>query len=357
MPRLMDFGLRSGVPVCASLYSSVGARCRICRAGLVALGLSVLGGCGSIEVALGLRTRLDKVPVAALSASLSPEALSPGESGRLVIVATTTDGKAMATVGAGHGKVLFDSFTFDASVAAVNKKGVVSLSADPRISDGRMPHVRISAIGHPEVVAELDIPVRYDAAFTAHFSGRPGFNGTSGLDGLSGSDGAAGSADLNNPSAGGRGSDGTNGGDGQDGGAGEPGQTVHLWMTLKPDSHTLLQVRAASPDHEQFFLVDTNGGSLAIDASGGRGGSGGSGGRGGRGGSGGIGFPNGFSGSDGRDGSNGRAGRDGAAGAIVVSVDPLATQFLDRIHFANESGSGAAGPAPEVRIEPVPALW
>jgi len=101
-----------------------------------------------------------------------------------------------------------------------------------------MPHVRISAIGHPDVVAELDIPVRYDAAFAAHFSGRPGFNGTSG-------------------------------GDGHDGGAGDPGQAVHIWVTLKSDTRMLLQVRAASPD--------------------------------------------------------------GTAGAIVVSVDPLATQFLDRI--------------------------
>jgi hypothetical protein len=83
-----------------------------------------------------------------LSASLSPEpGLSPGKSGRLVITATTTDGKQWVTVGPGHGKVLFDSFTFDATVATVNKKGIVSLPADPRISETAIPHVGLLQSG------------------------------------------------------------------------------------------------------------------------------------------------------------------------------------------------------------------
>src|SRR6202035_4651003 len=107
----------------------------------------------SIEAALGFRMRLDKVPVTALSASLSPgPGLSPGKSGRLVITATTTDGKQFVTVGPGHGKVLFDSFTFNATVATVNKKGKVSLPADPRLSEGVVPHIRILVIGQPDVV-------------------------------------------------------------------------------------------------------------------------------------------------------------------------------------------------------------
>jgi hypothetical protein len=325
---------------------------------LLALGLLALEGCGSIGVALGLRTRLDKVPVTALSVSLSPDpGLSPGKSGRLVIVATTPDGKKRVTVGPGHGKVLFDSFTFDASVAQVSRRGVVSLPADPRVSDGRMPHVRITVVGHPDVVGDLDIPVRYDVAFAAHFSGRPGFNGTGGLDGLAGSAGTDGSIDLNNPAPGGNGSNGSDGGDGQNGGDGEPGQAVHVWVTLKSGSQPLLQVRAASVSHEQFFLIDPQGGTLAIDANGGGGGTGGSGGRGGQGGSGGTGFPNGFSGQAGRDGSSGRAGSNGAAGTIIVSVDPAAHPYLDKLRFSNKDGGGAPGPAPEVRIEPVPALW
>jgi hypothetical protein len=332
--------------------------CKAGCIGLVIFGAGSLGGCGSIEVALGWRTRLDKVPVTALSASLSPApGLSPGKSGRLVITATTSDGKQLVTVGPGHGKVLFDSFTFNASVAGVNKKGVVSLPADPRLSDGLVPHIRIGVIGHPDVVAELDIPVRYDVAFAAHFSGSIGLRGFDGLNGLDGSAGSDGSSDLTNPSAGGNGTDGSDGGDGDNGGPGGAGESVHVWLTVESGDHPLLQARASSFKHEQFFLVDPNGGTLSVDADGGPGGAGGSGGRGGRGGSGGSGFPTGFSGHDGRNGFDGHAGPDGAAGTIVVSVDPAAQPFLGVLHLSNRSGSGRAGPAPEILVEPVPPIW
>src|SRR5258708_28746852 len=87
---------------------------------LVAPLVATLSGCTSIELALGLRTRLDSVPVSSLSASLSPgPALEPGQSACLIIVATTTDGKQLLTVGAGHGEVLFDSFDFSASLVTV----------------------------------------------------------------------------------------------------------------------------------------------------------------------------------------------------------------------------------------------
>jgi hypothetical protein len=128
-------------------------------------------------------------------------------------------------------------------------------------------------------------------------------------------------------------------------------------VTVKSGDHPLLQVRASSFRHEQFFLIDPNGGSLAVDADGGQGGSAGSGGRGGRGGSGGSGFPPGLSGHDGRNGFDGHAGPDGVAGTIVVSVDPAAQPFLGRLHLSNNSGSGRVGPAPVIRVEPVPPLW
>src|SRR3569833_3797237 len=54
----------------------------------------LLGGCGSVGAALRTRTRLDKLPVTAASATLSPQAsLTPGKSGRLVLVASGADGK------------------------------------------------------------------------------------------------------------------------------------------------------------------------------------------------------------------------------------------------------------------------
>jgi hypothetical protein len=317
-----------------------------------------VAGCGSVGVALGTRTRLDKLPVVSISATVHPQpGLSPGKSGRLIIVATTADGQTLTSVGPGQGTVLFDSFTFDSTIVHVSSSGVVSLPSDPRASDGRTAHVRITVVGHPNVATDLDVPARYDVAFAAHFSGTSGTNGFNGIDGVSGTDGTPGSTDLTNPSAGGRGSDGTRGSDGGNGGNGSPGGNVHLWVTVKPGAQPLIQVRAASPAHEQYFLIDPNGGSLSIDANGGEGGRGGTGGRGGRGGSGGSGFPTGFSGQDGPNGFDGQPGFDGNAGKILVSVDPAAQQYLDRFHFSNKDGRGVAGPAAQVRVEPVPPIW
>jgi hypothetical protein len=331
------------------------ARCTI-AVGLAALAL--LGGCTSIELGLGLRTRLDKLAVTSVSASLLPaRGLVPGTSAALVIVATTADGKRLSSAGAGKGTVLIDSFVFDTRIATVDKKGLVSLPADPRLSEHDVPHVHITVVGHPDIVADLDIPVRYDANFDAAFSGAPGRSGMSGFDGLAGTDGAPGSLDPNNPSAGGNGSDGGAGSDGFPGSDGQPGPDVHVWLTLTQGTRPLLQARVAGAGREQFFLVDPAAGSLTVEANGGSGGRGGPGGSGGRGGSGGIGSPNGSSGRNGSDGMSGANGRDGAPGTIVVSVDPSASAYLDRIHLSNRGGSGAAGPAPQIQVEPVAPLW
>jgi hypothetical protein len=106
------------------------------------LTLATLGGCRSNEVGLGMRIMLDKVPVTALSATLSPDrGLAPGKSARLIISATTSDAKQFVTVGSGNGNVLFDSFRFKATAVTVDTNGVVSLSADPRVSDGALLEV------------------------------------------------------------------------------------------------------------------------------------------------------------------------------------------------------------------------
>jgi hypothetical protein len=330
---------------------------RMGSAAAVAVGMLSLVGCGSLGVALGLRTRLDKLPITAVSAALYPRpGLSPGKSGRLILVATGSDGKKWTTVGPGHGKVLFDSFTFDSTVVKVNGRGTVSLPADPRVSDGKAAHVHVVVVGHPDVVADLDVPLQYNVAFAGHFSGNSGMDGFDGTDGLAGIDGTPGSMDPANPQAGGNGSDGSSGGDGANGSDGSPGETVHLWVTLQPGPTPLIQVRAVGSSHEQFFLIDPNGGSLSIDTDGGAGGRGGRGGTGGRGGSGGIGSPSGSSGNSGRDGQDGQPGSDGAPGKIIVTIDPSAQPYLNRLHFSNR-GRGYAAPAPEIHTESVSALW
>jgi hypothetical protein len=341
---------------------------------LMAWALTAICGCSALAVRLGLRVSLADLPVTAVSASLHSKrdgstvsALGPGRSAQLVIVATTQDGKQYATVGVGKGKVAFDNYTITATVVQVSQSGKVSLPADPRASEGQMGHIRIAPVAHPDVITELDVPVRYDIAFVANFSGAAGangFDGTAGLDGSRGADASPGMLDpttglIGTQGPGGRGSDGGNGGDGSNGQDGSPGIPLQIWVRLESadTDRPLLQVKVAAGGRQSLYLVDPHGGSLKVVDDGGAGGRGGSGGRGGRGGSGGAGFPSGLSGLDGRPGGDGRPGNAGAGGTITVSVDPAAQSLLGCIAWSNRDGNGAPGPAPVIQVEPVAALW
>ena len=243
-----------------------------------------------------------------------------------------------------------------ATVVNVNSKGVISLPRDPRKSDRQLPHVTITVPSQPGLRADLDIPLRYDAAFTANFSGSDGSKGMDGTSGLDGSSGLPGSMDPNNPSAGGNGSDGGNGTDGMNGGPGGDAPPVQVQVAFRspstPGDHALLQVGVFAASHKKFFLVDTQGGSLTIRADGGSGGSGGSGGRAGRGGSGGIGTPNGSSGHDGLAGQDGHSGPDGNGGSITVNYDPQAKPYLSLLRLSNRNG-----PRPVFKEAAVAPLW
>ena len=238
------------------------------------------------------------------------------------------------------------------TVVTVNQKGVVSLARDPRVSDGKVGHVTITAPSHPDLRAELDIPFRYDSKFTANFSGSSGFSGMNGTDGTDGTSGSMGSIDPNNPSPGGNGGDGRDGGNGQDGGTGGDAARVQMMVTVQAGSHPLLQVSVAGSGKTRFYLVDPKGGSLTVSADGGSGGSGGRGGRGGRGGSGGVGTPSGSNGRDGMDGRNGSDGSQGRGGLITVTYDPQAKPYLNVIHLSSQNG-----PHPVFREDTVAALW
>jgi hypothetical protein len=326
---------------------------------LVCLGASsllVLCGCSAIQVKFGWRVSLARIPVAAMQASLPRNpAIAPGEKNPLVVEVTDATGKVLVTEGQGKGKVLWKDLAVSATVVSVNNKGVLTLPRDPRVSDGKTGHVTITAPSHPGVVAELDVPLRYNYAFRANFDGTTGFPGTNGSSGINGSSGSSGSTDPANPSPGGNGGDGTDGGNGSDGGSGGDASPVSVQMTLRPGGppdHPLLEFGVIAGNKERFYLVDPNGGSLSISAVGGSGGSGGRGGSGGTGGSGGIGTPNGSNGRNGSDGRGGSDGSSGRSGTITVVYDPQVQQYLDVLHLSN---SGA--PAPSFIERPVPPLW
>ncbi len=339
------------------------------RAGLAALGLSaalLLAGCTAIKVKLGMRTHLDKLPVTTIEASLPMgSAIAPGATSPLVVTFTDSTGKTWVTEGKGKGKILWSDLTVTPSVVTVNKKGVLRLAADPRKSDGKTAHVEVTVPSHPDLKAELDIPVRYDVAFVANFNGAngsDGMNGMDGTDGLSGSSGLPGSCDPNSSTAGGDGGNGTNGSDGGNGSAGDDGSNgpaVQVMIALQAGAHPLLQAVVSSQGRkDRHFLVDPQGGSLNITSNGGAGGSGGRGGKGGRGGaggSGGFGCPSGSSGMSGSDGHDGMAGSDGSAGragTIAITYDPAVQPYLAAIKTSNRGG-----PAPVYQEAAVAPLW
>jgi hypothetical protein len=320
---------------------------------LIAASLLATTGCASVQVKLGWKVYLDRTPIQSIEAKLPQgPGIAPGQKSPLVVTVAEPDGKVLLTEGKGGGKVMWKDLQVTASVVTVNKKGVVSLAKDPRVSDGKTGHVVVTVPSHPDMRAELDIPFRYDIAFASDFSGSKGMDGMNGSDGMDGTPGSTGSTDPNNPSPGGDGGNGTDGTNGQDGSPGGDAPPVQVQVALQSGDHPLLQVGVSASGRTKLYLVDPKGGSLTVRADGGAGGSGGRGGRGGRGGSGGIGTPNGSSGRDGSDGHNGWDGSEGSGGLITVTYDPQTKPYLTAIHLSSQNG-----PKPVFREATVAALW
>jgi hypothetical protein len=326
---------------------------RLISALLPAACLVGLSSCASMQVRLGMKVDLAKIPVKSMDVKLQngPGIVPGGKSALIVSVAEPT-GKVLLSEGKGGGKVMWKDLSVTADVVSITPKGIVTLPKDPRKSDGKIGHVTITAPSHPDVRAELDIPVRYDHDFVSDFSGASGSSGANGSDGMNGMSGSMGSMDPNNPSAGGDGGNGTDGGNGGDGGPGGDAPAVQVRITVKTEARPLLQVSVAANGKTKFYLVDPAGGSLTIKADGGPGGSGGRGGRGGSGGSGGTGTPNGNSGRNGMDGHDGSSGYPGRGGLITVTYDPSAKPYLTKLRLSAQNG-----PKPVLQEAPVAALW
>ncbi len=322
---------------------------------LLMASLPVFTGCAAVQVHLGMKVYLAKTPVTAIEVrqAKSP-GIGPGKNSSLIATVTeTAGGKVLETEGAGGGKVMWRDLTVTTTVVTVNKKGVISLPRDPRVSAGKLPHVSITIPSHPGLTAELDIPLRYDYKFGSNFNGSSGASGMNGSDGLAGSSGSMGSTDPNNPSPGGNGGNGTDGSDGQDGSPGGDAPPVQIQMTLAPGGdHPLVEFGVFAAGHQRYYLVDPNGGSLTVTANGGSGGQGGKGGRGGSGGSGGIGTPNGSDGMSGHDGRDGMSGSDGRGGSITVTYDPSTQPYLSILKLSN-----TGGPKPVLQEGTVAPLW
>ena len=214
---------------------------------LVMASLLALSGCTAVKVKLGMRVYLTKTQVTSMQAKLpNGPAIAPGEKSPLVLQFTQPDGKILLTEGQGKGTVLWSDITVTPTVVTANNKGILTLAHDPRVSDGKTAHVTITVPSHPDLHADLDIPITYDYNFISNFSGAPGFDGMNGSDGTTGSSGSSGSTDPNNPSAGGNGGNGTDGSNGGDGGNGGNAPPVQVLVTLRPGTHPLLQMSVSA---------------------------------------------------------------------------------------------------------------
>jgi hypothetical protein len=321
-------------------------RSNIRNTAIVFVSSLFLGGCAAAN--------LNKLAVSSIAvAQAKAPGIAPGEKSSLVVSMTEANGKPLATNAEGEEKIRWSDLSVTGTVVKADKKGNVSLPSDPRKSFGKQPHVSVTVPSHPDLHADLDIPLRYDRAYTAHYSGSsgtPGLSGTNGMDGMAGSNG---STDPNSPSPGGNGSDGTNGTDGSDGSNGDDGPAVTVRVAFVGGVHPLLQVSVgAAKGKQKYFLVDPDGGSLTVTSEGGSGGSGGSGGRGGSGGAGGSGWPPGMSGSNGSNGQDGRSGQAGNGGRITVLYDPQARSFLSAIRALSPNG-----PSPIFREQTIASAW
>jgi hypothetical protein len=145
---------------------------------IATLFLFALTGCTSVQVKFGWKVYLDRTPVTSMDAKLEKgPSIGPGQKAGIVGTLTRPNGKTLATKGPDGGKVMWKELQLTASVVTLNKKGVVSLPKDPRISDGKVGHVTITVPSHPDLRADLDIPFRYDITYFADFSGSSGFKG------------------------------------------------------------------------------------------------------------------------------------------------------------------------------------
>src|SRR5260221_4200558 len=83
-------------------------RSRVWAVCLALASVLALNGCAAVEVRLGWKVHLDKIPVTSIEASLlkGPE-IAPGDKSPLVVVVTGPDGKRFQTDGEVLGKVLW----------------------------------------------------------------------------------------------------------------------------------------------------------------------------------------------------------------------------------------------------------
>ena len=273
-------------------------------------------------------------------------AAAPGEKYRISVNAVFDNGQQLKV---GSSKLPFNHYRIEVT-GGTFKRGMINITDDPdRIIDHRVT-VNIVPLANPvgasTAVYQLDYKKHYRFFNTGFF----GFSGTNGCDGR---DGWAGQF-------------GQNGTDGAPGQHGDHAPPVDVYLNAYFDQHLggdILVAEVVSEQKYQKYLINPEGGSLLVTATGGNGGDGGAGGHGGRGGDGQDGkvrfIKEQISDStyrevkevgparDGGDGGDGGFGGDGGTGGnggdIFVHFTLAAEPYLSLLSFDNDGGLPGCG--------------
>ena len=171
--------------------------------------------------------------------------------------------------------------------------------------------IRVQWIYQPQLCADLNLPISYQAHYSEYFQGRDGSDGSDGSDSCT---------------------DGSDGSDGSDGQSGEDGDDVAVYvLPVQYDGKTFLRVRVSTRHAKRHYLLSAEKGQLEINARGGDGGEGGDGGDG-------YEADSVQHSNDGGDGGDGGPGGDGGRVTFHTTVDGEA--YLSAFHVYNSGGDG-----------------
>ncbi len=342
-------------------------RARWVMVGCTLVAWMAAASCTSIKKGLGLRTDLKDKKIKSVAVQTLPKgAACPGDKLQLVVKVAVEGGEPLVTEGVGDGKLLWTSLKVESDGAVKVKQDddnlVAVLSQDGKALTTTPPVLNVTSPENKDVLLEASpIEVKFNCKLVADYSGPDGREGRAGQQGYNAR------------------RDWENGGDGSQGGTGDSGKrgdNVMAQATVvvpTKENRPFLQVCTQGKVERNLrcYFVDTDGGSLVLDARGGAGGKGGTG---------------GSAGSGGRQGRGGNAGRGGAGGdggeggTVTLVMDPAVEPYRKLIKIKTGGGKGGKegsmpglafgfgggdlsgrdgydGPDPEVRVEPVAPLW
>ncbi len=255
--------------------------------------------------------------------------LSPGNQIIVGAKIVTHGGKEKSTKSVYGGKLSWGKLHVNVT-GGTFMNGVLTIETDVQKIRDHVVMLVISDAKTKKVSVTKTFTVNFKAPQICNIKGKTGESGKDGEDGQNGTK----TEDGN----------GTSGGQGYAGSWGEPGKSSIVKIKgVVADSDTLLKILVEDliDKTQKRFLVNTNGGSIVIDARGGQGGKGGDGGDGGDGKD--QGEDQSSPGTGGDGGNGGQGGNGGSGGALLVYYDSIAEKHLNKVVFKTEGGEAGNG--------------